>query len=81
MNDQDVQSEKEQLEKDLLDVQKLSTEIESNPYSHQAYVDLINKFKSMGQFMAEELQNARSSMSEKVLLSQGMLFLFLSYTF
>lgn len=76
INDQDVQLERDQLEKDLLDVRKLSSEVESDPYSHQAYIDLINKFKSMGPFMTEELQNARSSMAEKVLLSQGMYFSF-----
>lgn len=81
-NDSDAQSDRDQLEQDLVEVRKLSAELDANPYSHDAYINLINKFKTMGPFMSEELQNARSSMAETILLLEGMFtfFIFCSMT-
>lgn len=68
----DPLEERRKLEHDLHEVRQLSTNLEANPYSRDAYVKILTKLKSMGPFMAEELQNARVTMAAKVLLTESM---------
>lgn len=65
--------ERESLNKDLQEVQKLASYLESNQYSREAFTNLINKFKKMGPSMKEELQNARASMATRILFTEGKL--------
>lgn len=71
MEDSSDYDQKKSFQNDLNEIRKLSSQLEANPNSRDAYVNLIKKMKSMGPFMADELQTTRTTMAEKMMLTEG----------